>query len=174
MFTGDSSYSCAFLALGNRSAADSQLGLAFGHITTDFHVFTETELTFSTPPSTGGTQHFITGSGGLLQAFLFGYPGLRIARKGVLSFTSQRPILPPLGVTGVKLRGLHLLGQALDVWYDEAVVCGQLQGGGGLVAAAAGIEMRTTLPPTQVFTLNATSPACFPIQPFEVAGVGYA
>jgi hypothetical protein len=62
------------------------------------------------PPTTTGTQHFVTGSGGLLQAFVFGYPGLRIARRGVLSFTAQRPVLPPLGVTRVKLRGLHLLG----------------------------------------------------------------
>lgn len=31
MFTGDSSYACAYLALGNRSSADAQLALAFDH-----------------------------------------------------------------------------------------------------------------------------------------------
>ena len=61
MFTGDSSYACAYLALGNRSQADAQLGIAFGHITRDFFVFTETEVSAGTPPVTTGTQHFITG-----------------------------------------------------------------------------------------------------------------
>jgi hypothetical protein len=67
MFTGDSSYSCAYLALGNRSAADSQLLLAFDHIEEHFGVFHETAF------DDGHTQHFITGSGGFLQGFVFGF-----------------------------------------------------------------------------------------------------
>ena len=39
MFTGDSSYACAYLALGNRSSADAQLALAFDHMTNDFRFF---------------------------------------------------------------------------------------------------------------------------------------
>lgn len=61
MFTGDSAYSCAYLALGNRSAADQQLLYAFGHMdTSNFYTFTETELNGR---KTDGTQHFITGNG---------------------------------------------------------------------------------------------------------------
>jgi hypothetical protein len=171
MFTGDSSYACGFLALGDRAAADAQLGLAFGHISDPFYVFTETEISRGAPPTTTGTQHFVTGSGGLLQAFVFGYPGLRIARRGVLSFTAQRPVLPPLGVTRVKLRGLHLLGVALDVEYDAAQLCAALQP--GAPPGAPPLELR--VPATgQRTLLGAAAPVCVPVQPVEVAGAGFA
>ena len=115
MFTGDASYSCAYLALGNRSIADSMLELAFSHINPHFNVFHET--------AGGGTQHFVTGSGGYIQGFMFGYSGMRIARKGVLSFSSQQPVLPPLGVTSVTLRGVHLLGTAFNFQYNASAIC---------------------------------------------------
>jgi hypothetical protein len=38
MFTGDAAYSCAYLALGNRSLADRTLELAFSHINPHFNV----------------------------------------------------------------------------------------------------------------------------------------
>ncbi len=165
MFTGDSAYACAYLALGIRAAADSQLALAFDHIEPHFNVFHET----SGAGDSGHTQHFITGSGGYAQAFVFGYSGMRIARLGVLSFSSQAPILPPLGVTAVRLRGLDLLGAALDVWYDAVNVCAQLQAGGG----GAPLEMRVLASGART-PLSAAEAVCVPVQAFEVAGVGYA
>jgi hypothetical protein len=170
MFTGDSSYACGFLALGDRAAADAQLALAFGHISDPFFVFTETEISPGAPPSTSGTQHFVTGSGGLLQAFVFGYPGLRIARRGVLSFTAARPVLPPAGVTQVKLRGLHLLGVAFDAVYDGAQFCAALQPGGA--PGAPQLELRVLA--TGQRTPLGAQPVCVPVQPVEVAGFGFA
>ena len=163
MFTGDSAYACAYLALGNRSAADAQIGLAFGHLdTAHFQVFTETELGHM------GTQHFITGGGGYLQAFLFGYSGLRVERPGVYSFTAQQPVLPPLGVTSVKLRGLSLLGAKFDVWYDADTLCAALQGG---ASGGAPLELRVLASGTRAPLTSA--PACTPLAAIEIAGVGY-
>lgn len=56
-------YAAGYLALGNRTAADAQLELAFNHMSVPFNVFTE-EAPWQSQP---GTQHFITGSGGYLQ-----------------------------------------------------------------------------------------------------------
>ena len=168
MFTGDTAYACAYLALGNRSAADAQLGYAFGHITREFKVFTETEVTLSSsPPVTTGTQHFITGSGGLLQAFVFGYPGLRIARLGVLSFAAQAPVLPPLGVQALGLRGLHLLGVAFDAVYNSSTFCASLQAPEG----AQALELRV-LASGEALRLGLAQ-SCVPVQAVEVAGVGF-
>ena len=133
-------------------------------------MFTETEIAPGAPPSTSGTQHFVTGSGGLLQAFVFGYPGLRIARRGVLSFTAQRPVLPPAGVSQVKLRGLHLLGVAFDVAYDAEQLCAALQPGGA--AGAPALELR--VPATGQRTPLGAAQVCVPVQAVEVAGVGFA
>jgi len=171
MFTGDSAYACGFLALGNRSAADAQVGIAFEHISPDFFVFTETAVEGDAPPTTTGTQHFVTGSGGLLQAFVFGYPGLRVRRLGVLSFSAQRPLLPPLGVTRVKLRGLHLLGVPLDVEYDAATLCAALQPG---APAAPALELRVLATGARVPLAPGAARACVDVQAVEVAGVGYA
>ena len=84
-----------------------------------------------------GTQHFITGAGGFLQNFIYGYPGLRIVRPGVMSFTSQQPLLPPHGVTEVALRSLHLLGSAFSVQYDEIQTCVEV-----LHSVSPGLELR--------------------------------
>ena len=162
---GDTSYACGYLALGNRTAADAQLEIAFDHLAPPFNVFTER----SYKTSNGGTQHFITGSGGLLQAFVFGYSGLRINRRGVLSFTAAQPVLPPLGVTRVTLRGLHLLGTAFDFAWDGAEVCTALQPGGG--GGGAALELRV-VGSGAVLPLTAAQ-ACVAVGPVEVAGVGF-
>ena len=159
MFTGDSSYACAYLALGNRSAADAQLLLAFDHIEEHFGVFHETA------GDDGHTQHFITGSGGFLQGFVFGYSGLRVARLGVMTFAAQAPTLPPLGVTGVKLRGLRLLGAAVDVAWDAARVCVALQG------AAGGAPLELRLVASGERTPIGPAEQCVALQAVEVAGV---
>ena len=163
MFTGDSSYSCAYLALGNRTAADSQLLLAFNHIEPHFNVFHETAF------DDGHTQHFITGNGGFLQGFVFGFSGLRIARVGVMSFASQAPTLPPLGTTAVKLRGLHLLGVAFDFAWDAAQVCVALQP--SALSAGAALELRVVA--TGQRTPLGAAPVCVGVQAVEVAGVGF-
>ena len=163
MFTGDSSYACAYLALGNRSAADAQLLLAFDHIEPHFDVFHETAH------DDGHSQHFITGNGGFLQTFLFGYAGLRVERLGVLTFASQAPLLPPLGVTAVKLRGLHLLGAAFDFVYDAEQICVSLQPDG---AAGSPLELRVLASGQRLPVGGA--PVCVAVQPVAVAGVGFA
>ena len=162
MFTGDSSYSCGYLALGNRSAADAQLLLAFDHIEPHFDVFHETAF------DDGHTQHFITGNGGFLQGFVFGFSGLRVSRIGVMSFASPAPALPPLGVTAVRLRGLHLLGVAFDFAYDDAQICVALQGAGG----GAPLELRVVASGQR--TPLAAAAVCVDVQAVEVAGVGFA
>ena len=176
MFTGDSAYACAYLALGNRTAADAQLGLAFNHIEPHFNVFHETAF------DDGHSQHFITGSGGLLQAFVFGYSGLRITRLGALSFASRQPILPPLGVTSVKLRGLDLLGSSFDMWYNATALCAQLQAqqadggssGSRHVTRGGGQPLLLRLLASgATFPLSAGGPSCAPLQAVEVAGEGF-
>ena len=164
MFTGDSSYSCAYLALGNRTAADAQLDLAFDHIEPHFDVFHETAH------DDGHSQHFITGSGGFIQSFVFGYSSLRIERLGVMTFSSQAPLLPPLGVTAVKLRGLHLLGVAFDFAYDAESICVALQP--GAAAGRAPLELRVLASGQRIAVGSA--PACVAVQAVEVAGVGFA
>ena len=44
---------------------------------------------FSERAAGKGVQHFVTGSGGYAQAFVFGYASLRVERLGVFSFASQ-------------------------------------------------------------------------------------
>jgi hypothetical protein len=154
MFTGDASYSNAYLALGERMAADDSLSLAWTHLDPHFLVFTEMPYLNEASSSTmakkrrslhpakhegTGTQHFITGAGGYLQNFVFGYPGLRIERTGtvafvfcgrvqfsllgVFSFRSERPLLPPFGVTSVRISSLHLLGSAFSLFYNSTNSC---------------------------------------------------
>lgn len=136
-FTGNSAYGIAYLALGNRSAADYQFELGFLHQTPEFNVWTE-----YAPEAGQGFGHlnFITGAGGWLQALLYGYPGLRLPPAGgALLFATPAPSLPPGGVTRVKLRGLHLLGTAFDFAYDSARVCVALRG----AQAGAALQMRS-------------------------------
>jgi hypothetical protein len=122
-FTGDSSYSVAYLALGNRTAADAQLPFAFEHMDyPHYYVWKETV--------SGGHLNFITGAGGYLQAYLYGYAGARLLPGGVLRFAYQQPLLPP-SATSVKLRGLHLVGAAFDLWYNATTICVEANAGGG-------------------------------------------
>lgn len=168
MFTGDSAYACAYLALGNRTQADNQLQLAFNHIEPHFLVFHETAF------DDGHTQHFITGSGGYVQAFVFGYSGMRIDRLGVLTFASQQPILPPLGITAMKLRGVHLLGTLFDFSYDNTQLCVEIQSGNNNPNTYTPLELRLLGNNSTKYPLSIGTPVCIPIEPVEVAGVGYA
>jgi len=106
-FTGDSAYSIAWLALGNRTAADAQFALAFEHMDSE-HFWVWKERAF-----TGGHLNFLTGAGGFLQNFLYGYAGIRYASPGVLKGVSSALLPPYLSTTAgasMQLRGI-VLGQ---------------------------------------------------------------
>jgi hypothetical protein len=152
-FTGNSAYGIAYLALGNRSAADYQFELGFFHQTPEFGVWTE-----YTPEAGFGHLNFITGAGGWLQALVYGYPGLRLPRAGgALRLATPAPTLPPGGVSRVKLRGLHLLGTAFDLAYDGARVCVTLRG------ARAGAALRLRSEATGAAVAVAAAEACLPL-----------
>lgn len=152
-FTGNSAYGIAYLALGNRTAADYQFELGFLHQTPEFNVWTE-----MTPAANYGHLNFITGAGGWLQALLFGYPGLRLPPTGgVLRFATPAPLLPPGGVTRVKLRGLHLLGTSFDFAYDAARVCVALRG------ARVGAALQLRSEGTGAIVAIAAAEACLPL-----------
>jgi hypothetical protein len=165
MFTGDSSYACAYLALGNRSAADAQLALAFDHMSDDFFIFSETVRS----DGDGHTQHFITGSGGYVQGFVFGYSGLRVDRLGVFTFSSQAPVLPPYGVTAVKLRSLHLMGAAFDFSYDAGEICVRAYATSG----ATRLELRVIASGQRLPLAPGGAQVCVELQPVAVGAVGY-
>jgi trehalose/maltose hydrolase-like predicted phosphorylase len=158
-FTGDSSYSIAYLGLGTRTQADNQFGIAFNHIEPHFNVWTETVA--------GGTQHFITGAGGYLQNFLFGYSGLRVSAPGTLSFTNVQPLLPPFNVSRVVFHGMHLGGVAFDFSYDDASICVQLSAPQPAVASSS-TGLQLYLPASSKSLPVTASSTCVPIQPVEI------
>ena len=139
-FTGNSAYGIAYLALGNRTAADAQFDLAFLHQTPDFNVWTE-----MTAAAKYGHWNFITGAGGWLQSLLFGYSGARLPLGGgQLRFATPVPTLPPGGITRVKLRGLHLLGSAFDFAYDAVEICVRRSAGGAGGGAVLQLRVEST------------------------------
>eukprot|EP01047_Picozoa_sp_COSAG01_P031529 COSAG01_NODE_2241_length_8086_cov_25.173282_6_plen_454_part_00 len=110
-FTGDSIYSIAWLALGNRSAALTQWDAAFAHMDCDHFYLWREELS-------GGHSNFITGAGGFLQNIIQGWAGLRV-QAGALVL--RKPTLPPT-VESVRLRELQLDGVPFSVWYDAQTI----------------------------------------------------
>eukprot|EP00012_Vannella_robusta_P002130 CAMPEP_0206182492 /NCGR_PEP_ID=MMETSP0166-20121206/94_1 /ASSEMBLY_ACC=CAM_ASM_000260 /TAXON_ID=95228 /ORGANISM="Vannella robusta, Strain DIVA3 518/3/11/1/6" /LENGTH=516 /DNA_ID=CAMNT_0053597205 /DNA_START=330 /DNA_END=1880 /DNA_ORIENTATION=- len=69
-FTGDNAYSIAWLALNEYDSGVQQYRRSFSHIRGPFDVWWEKVR--------GGHSHFITGAGGFLQNFIFGFGGIRI------------------------------------------------------------------------------------------------
>lgn len=172
MFTGDTVYAAAYLALGDVESAASQWQYVFSHVDTSFMVFREVV------GGTGGTHHFITGAGSFLQVLLYGYSGLRVDRPGALSFTHPMPVLPPYNVTAVKLRGLHLAAAAFDFWYNGTTICTTLSTAASSVRGAgdrsttgsgSGSPLQlVTLGDGQSIPILAGQQACVPLQPVEV------
>jgi hypothetical protein len=159
MFTGDASFSIAYLALGLSAAADAQLQKAFAHMDVGGGFFTWSELAGG-----GGCNHFVTGAGGLLQTLVYGYGGLRVEAPGTLAFAHPRPSLPGMGVRGVTLRGLRA-GRAapVDVFFNSTAACVTLGAWGS----------RT--PPPRVAWAGGSAAAgraqlCLPLQPFTLQG----
>jgi trehalose/maltose hydrolase-like predicted phosphorylase len=106
-FTGDSTYSIAWLALGNASAASTQWASAFAHMDTQsFFTFHE-ELA-------GGHLNFLTGAGGFLQNVIQGWSGVRVLpdRLAVVN-----PTLPT-NVTRITLHGVHWRGFCIQAEFD--------------------------------------------------------
>ena len=115
-FTGDSSYSIAWLAMGNRTAADPWLQAAYLHMDlTHFNVWKERAIT-------GGNLNFITGAGGYLQNFLYGYSQLRLSGPTTLDMAIPA-MLPQGNVTRQTLRGVSLAGVRFTLSYDASQVC---------------------------------------------------
>lgn len=173
MFTGDASYSNAYLALGERESADVSLALAWTHLDPHFFVFTElpyANYSSATSVKRGkhggdGTQHFITGAGGYLQNFVFGYPGLRLNSPGIFAFRSQRLRLPPFGVTSVRIRSFHLLGGRFSLFYNATQFCVNVTLAGKVPFEIRFQHIRIPLKFNQEYCSN--------IGPFDVAGIDY-
>ena len=144
-YTGDSSNSIAWLEMGNRSAADAQFDLAFTHMDLKhFNVFEERNT------GTFGHLNFITGAGGYQQNVVNGYLGLRYTKDGV----DLRPVLPPHGVTSVKLRGLSLAGSRIDLLLGSEAVTLMLVEGPGATVRSQGVPDAKLLPDRQPVTIK--------------------
>jgi trehalose/maltose hydrolase-like predicted phosphorylase len=121
-YTGDSSYSIAWLALGNRSASDAQFGRAFLYMNglpsadgsnrvpapqpNPFNVWKE-------QARDGNHLNFLTGAGGFLQNVMQGYGGLR-ARADRLDWN---PVLPP-HIHSVRFVRLSYAGVVYSISYN--------------------------------------------------------
>jgi len=73
----------------------------------------------------GGHLNFITGAGGYLQNFVYGYAQIRLASPLRLDI-SREPVLPPNGVDSLKLRSISLGGHRFSLQYNATSVCLQL------------------------------------------------
>lgn len=106
-FTGDNAYSIAWLALGNWSAAVRQYMGSFLHIHGPFNVWWE--------KIQGGHSHFLTGAGGYIQNYLYGFAGIR--------FQDQSLTVSPWPIpecSGFRIIGVDYRGSSFDVAYDSS------------------------------------------------------
>ena len=196
-FTGDSSYSIAWLAMGNRTLADPWLQQAFLHMDlTHFNVWKERAITgtsararvcvcvcvrdhccccvlvftHSARCATGGNLNFITGAGGYLQNFLYGYSQIRLAgvRQLVMPLA---PSLPPGNVTRVKLRNISLAGVRMSLWYNATDVCLQQEPAPSREAAAGSLQVVCASGEVCVKVVPSSRPACVMSQPLTIRAV---
>ena len=82
-----------WLALGRFDTAQDYFDRSYANIQTPFDVWTETA-------TGGGSVNFITGAGGFLQQFVFGYPGMRVNNDALLVDFKYLP-WPQMSVVGV-------------------------------------------------------------------------
>jgi trehalose/maltose hydrolase-like predicted phosphorylase len=119
-FTGDSAYAIAWQALGNQSAAEASFRYAFEHVDqTGYYVWTEKSFA-----DDHGHLNFITGAGGFLQSWLFGFAGARYIEDGV----TFAPVLPPLGVMDVDIRHWNFRGAVFGLSYNATMAQVELKG----------------------------------------------
>ncbi|MCB0894861.1 MAG: discoidin domain-containing protein [Nocardioides sp.] len=84
---------------------------------------------FTEARSGQGVFTFLTGEGGFLQEFLYGYPGLRWRADGL----ALDPTLPPVLAEGLQLTGLRWQGRSLDVDLGEEATTVTLRHGAPMV-----------------------------------------
>eukprot|EP01045_Picozoa_sp_COSAG04_P008045 COSAG04_NODE_437_length_14435_cov_4.075126_11_plen_274_part_00 len=112
-FTGDSSYSIAWLGMGNKSQADAQFAQAFSHLDlVGFSVWMEKFYA----QAQGGALNEISSGGAFLQNILYGYAGVSLEEEGV----AIRPTLPALGVTALTLRGVAFAGSRVRYAFNAS------------------------------------------------------
>lgn len=93
-FTGDNAYSIAWLAIKEYNQGVTQYRRSFTHIKGPFNVWWEKVQ--------GGHSHFITGAGGFLQNFIFGFGGIRILKDSL----QIDPVLLPDSDGGYNFRSV--------------------------------------------------------------------
>ena len=90
------------------------------------------------------------------------------ATPAICVFT-QLPVLPPFGITNVKLRGLHLMGSSFDFSYSATDLCVTASG----TLDSVPLELRL-LNTAKIIALPKGGPqVCVPIQAVAVAVPGY-
>ena len=159
-YTGDSSYSIAWLALGNRSGSDAQFGRAFLYmnglpsadnatrvIAPQFNPFN----VWKEQARDGNHLNFLTGAGGFLQNVLQGYGGLR-ARADRLDW---QPRLPPHVLTARFVR-LSYAGAMYSLSYNATQATLELHGSG---ARPVSLSVCTPVGSTVCTPLDAGGPA---------------
>jgi trehalose/maltose hydrolase-like predicted phosphorylase len=112
---------------------------------------------FATPPyeqftearSGQGVFTFLTGEGGFLQEFLYGYSGLRWRADGI----ALDPTLPPKLSRGLHLTGLHWQGRTFDVDLQARHTTVTLRAGGPMqVHAPGGAQQLSRSQPLELTT----------------------
>ncbi len=105
-------------------------------------------------------------------------------KVGVYSFTNEKPVLPPHGITSVTLRSIHLLHSTFSFSYDQTEICivvntngstplelrvyQQLKGSDE--ATVARRRLRSLI---SRFPLMLNEKVCTPVGPVAVAGIGF-
>eukprot|EP00052_Salpingoeca_macrocollata_P025089 m.227686 g.227686 ORF g.227686 m.227686 type:complete len:399 (+) comp22373_c0_seq7:137-1333(+) len=134
-YTGDSAYSIAWLRMNNRSAADAQFQLAFKHMDMDhFNVWMEKSF------GDGGHLNFLTGAGGYIQNWLYGYIGARF-QNNALAFN---PVLPP-EMEQVTVRAFHYLDCTLTLAFNATLLDVHLDAGSSMYVVSGGGKHWTLL-----------------------------
>jgi len=102
-FTGDNAYSIAWLRLQSVSEALQYYNSSFAHMQPPFYVWNERLK--------GGHPHFITGAGGFLQNYLFGFAGVRLSESAL---QLVNPTLPP-EVDALTLRNVYFRNTTFSI-----------------------------------------------------------
>jgi len=116
-FTGQSAYSIAWLALGDRARAEFMYNQSFAHLSSPFLVWKE-----CTVPD-GKHMNFLTGAGGFLQNVLYGYGGVRLTRHSL----NIAPQLPP-NTSSIVFRHLVYRQVPFHLAIDQTHMTVQLSG----------------------------------------------
>ena len=161
-YTGDSAYSIAWLKLNNRTAADQQFNLAFEHMDIGgYNVWMEKSHVSHDFP---GNVNFLTGAGGYLQNYIFGYGGLRIENDRM---TFANPVLPPYNVTAVTFRGFAFASRRLTLRYDQDTLSLTMLSGGGSTGKGGG-KLDVVDAKGSTHSLDAQTPLTLPRQPISI------